>query len=62
VKGAPRLEDEVRRVSFFLELPGHIEDLPLALAPFAAGVNQENAQCASQLRVRMTAEMSTRSS
>jgi hypothetical protein len=40
---APGFDDEMGRVAHLAELAGDGEDLGLALAPFAAGVNKENA-------------------
>jgi hypothetical protein len=62
VKSAVWLEDEVGRVAFLAELAGYAEDLPLALAPFAAGVDEEEAQSVSCHRIGMTAGIFTRSS
>jgi hypothetical protein len=62
VKSAAGLEDEVGRIAFLAEFAGYAEDLQLALAPFAAGVDEEEAQRASRRRVGMTAGIFTRSS
>ena len=44
MKSAAWLEDEVGRIAFLTEFAGYAEDLPLALAPFAASVDEEEAQ------------------
>jgi hypothetical protein len=61
-KVAAGFEDEVSRVTFLAELAGDAEDLPLALVPFAAGVDEEEAQNVSRRRAGMTAGIFTRSS
>jgi hypothetical protein len=62
VKSAAWLEDEEGRPAFLAEFAGYAENLPLAIAPFAAGVDEEEAQRASTRRVRITAGIFTRSS
>ena len=61
-KIAAGFEDEAGRVTFFAELAGYAEDLPLAFVPFEAGVDEEEAQSVSRRRMEMTAGIFTRSS
>jgi len=52
----------VGRVAFLTEFAAYQENLPLALVPFAAGVDEEEAQNVSRRRARMTAGILMRSS
>ena len=61
-KVAAGFEDEVGRITFLAELSGYAEDLPLALAPLTAGVDEEEAQSVSRRQEGMTAGIITRSS
>jgi hypothetical protein len=61
-KVAAGFEDEVNRVAFLAEFAGYAEDLPLALTPFAAGVDEEETQNDSCRRVGLITGIFTRSS